>query len=110
MVAGHHFLFSGLVFFLQDADVKISSHRRPEKWKMSARRRLQVLLEIDSRRISFAISPSFSWIVLLQPLLELQQVERLAPGTASNLHRTTPHDGRTSRYPGRPHVHRRCLA
>src|SRR5260370_7685272 len=104
MVAGHHFLFSGLVFFLQDADVKISSHRRPEKWKMSARRRLQVLLEIDSRRISFAISPSFSWFVLLQPLLELQQAARPAPATVNNSHSTPRPLAKTCLFPGTPHV------
>src|SRR5712691_11099877 len=59
MVAGHHFLFPGLVFFLQDTDVKKRSQRRQEKRRMSARRRLQVLLQINPRRIPLLFSLLF---------------------------------------------------
>src|SRR3984893_573545 len=48
MVAGHCFLFSRPVFFLQDADVRKKIAGRAEFTEMSARRRLQVLLELRS--------------------------------------------------------------
>src|SRR5260370_42421889 len=95
MVAGHHFLFSGLVFFLQDADVRKNEALALQKWKnVCAPTTSSITLDQFEPNFSATFS-SFSWILLLQPLLELQQAARRARGTVNNSHRTTQHGGKT---------------
>src|SRR5437899_10937190 len=69
MVARHHFLFLGHVLFFQNADVRKSP--ATQRMKMSARRRLQVLLSMDLNEISSTISVASYALPFLQLLLEL---------------------------------------
>jgi len=81
--------FLGFVFFLQDC--------RRKKTKPSTPGKQTECLRADGFKYYFRLirveflcySPSYSWIVLLQPLLELQQAARRARGTVNNSHRTT---------------------
>src|SRR5882672_7352567 len=99
MVPGHHLLFSGDVFLLQDADVKKGAARRAAIVRMSAPPTASSIT-LDLRRSRFSATFSyFSLLPLLQPLLELRLSEQPGPETASNSHRSTRLDGRTSRYP-----------
>src|SRR5260370_42143388 len=64
MVAGHHFLFSGLVFFLQDADVRKNEAIALQKWKNVCAPTTSSITSDCFKANLFAIFPSFSWTVL----------------------------------------------
>src|SRR5580704_275257 len=110
LVHGHYISFFGALLFFQDAHLRKKAAEAQTLLELSARRRLKASLQVHVVRFTFATSPSVSLIALLQPLLELRQGARLAPGRASNSRRRARRDGRTLRYPGRRRVRRKCLA
>jgi len=79
----NHFLFPGLVLFLQNADVEIRNPpERTEIVGKSARRRLQVLLQVGSNRFSFRYLPFFFFACFFfKPLLEPPPSAQWARGT-----------------------------